>query len=86
MRLFLPTRVKRKREKEERKRGEKEKREEEERERESFFGSLTGTRTLVFRVRAEYPNQLDYRGALYVHTTQLIIYAKGKLRKTLYEH
>jgi hypothetical protein len=25
--------------------------------------SSTGTRTLVFRVRAEYPDQLDYRGA-----------------------
>ena len=26
----------------------------------------TGTRTLVFRVRAEYPNQLDYSGFLHV--------------------
>ena len=27
----------------------------------STESSSTGTRTLVFRVRAEYPNQLDYR-------------------------
>ena len=28
--------------------------------------SPAGTRTRVFRVRAEYPNQLDYRGWIYV--------------------
>ena len=27
--------------------------------------SVTGTRTRVVRVRAEYPNQLDYSGAQY---------------------
>ena len=31
------------------------------------FFSPAGTRTRVFRVRAEYPNQLDYRGDAHRH-------------------
>lgn len=34
--------------------------------------SSTGTRTRVARVKAEYPNQLDYRGLLVSYTFQLI--------------
>jgi hypothetical protein len=29
--------------------------------------SVAGTRTRVFRVRAEYPDQLDYNGSLVIH-------------------
>ena len=32
-------------------------------------GSATGTRTRVFRVRAEHPNQLDYGGAVHQRGT-----------------
>ena len=32
----------------------------------SLMNSATGTRTRVARVRAEYPNQLDYSGVVYL--------------------
>ena len=44
------------------------------------MGSPTETRTLVFRVRAEYPNQLDYRGWSIRACTKTQIMNKPPLR------
>ena len=35
--------------------------------KQSFKNSVTGTRTQVARVKAEYPNQLDYNGSVKVY-------------------
>jgi hypothetical protein len=42
--------------------------------------SVAGTRTRVFRVRAEYPDQLDYNGSLVIHVFRFF-----KIESTLSE-